>query len=132
MSSRAHTFGKSAAACLAAGALALGLAACSPPASSSPQASSTADGGKQVLNVVMSAGPGTLDPAQINQAAQWYADLAYAPIIQRSTIDGYRPSLATEWGYVGEGNQEFEFTLREGVLFADGSKLTASGVVDHL
>jgi peptide/nickel transport system substrate-binding protein len=101
------------------------LAACSP-------ADNSDDGGEpQILRIVQQVGPGTLDPAMMNQAAQWYADLAYSPLIQHSTLDGYRPALAVEWGYVGEGNTAFELKLREGVVFSDGSALSAQGVVDH-
>ncbi|MDR1237704.1 MAG: ABC transporter substrate-binding protein, partial [Propionibacteriaceae bacterium] len=122
---------------LAAGVLTFTLlaltAACSSGDNPQPSNDPTDGGGEpKILKIVQQAGPGTLDPAMINQASQWYTDLAYAPLIQFSTIDGYRPSLATEWGYVGEGNKSFELTLREGVKFADGSELTAQGVIDHL
>ncbi|MDR0594230.1 MAG: ABC transporter substrate-binding protein [Bifidobacteriaceae bacterium] len=117
------------------GLVALSLAACSPPSSNtSGGAGNGAESGSEpkVLNVIQQAGAGTLDPALANQAMQWYLDLAYSPLIQRSTVDGYRPALATSWGYVGEGNMAFELTLREGVVFADGSPLTAQAVVDHM
>ncbi|MET0886396.1 MAG: ABC transporter substrate-binding protein [Mycetocola sp.] len=112
----------------AAVALAATLTACSPPA-----ADSNGDSGSpQELRIAMQAGPGTLDPALINQAAQWYVDLAYSPLIQASSDGSLRPGLATEWEYVGEGNTQFRLTLREGVTFADGSALTAEGVKKHL
>ncbi|MDR0416241.1 MAG: ABC transporter substrate-binding protein [Propionibacteriaceae bacterium] len=106
--------------------LAASLTACSPPASDPG-----GNGEPLILKIAQQAGPGTLDPALMNQAAQWYADLAYSPLIHHSTLDGYRPSLAVEWGYVGEGNRAFELKLRDGVTFADGSTLSAQGVVDH-
>jgi peptide/nickel transport system substrate-binding protein len=117
--------------------LAVSTAACTTGQTpTDPQTSTTgsADGGGEpkILKLIQQGGPGTLDPAMIAQSAQWYTDLAYSPLIQYSTIDGYRPGLATEWGYVGDGNKSFELTLREGVKFADGSELTAQGVVDHL
>jgi peptide/nickel transport system substrate-binding protein len=80
----------------------------------------------------MQAGPGTLDPGLINQASQWYIDLAYSPLIQAASDGTLRASLATKWGYVGSGNTEFQLTLRKGVEFSDGSKLTADGVKQHL
>ncbi|MDR1077526.1 MAG: ABC transporter substrate-binding protein, partial [Propionibacteriaceae bacterium] len=105
------------------------LAACG---SSSPSGGDTSSSGKGELTIAMQSDPGTLDPALINQAAQWYTDLAYAPLIQTSSDGTPRPSLALEWGYVGEGNTVFELTLRPDVTFSDGGKLTAQGVVDHL
>lgn len=80
----------------------------------------------------MQSGPGTLDPALINQNSQWFIDLAYSPLINAASDGTYRPGLATEWGYVGEGNTQFQLTLREGVTFADGGELTAQGVKKHL
>ncbi|MGP3534143.1 ABC transporter substrate-binding protein [Microbacterium sp. RD1] len=83
------------------------------------------------LNVALQTSPASLDPAVLDQALQWYADLAYSPLIIRGSDGTLRPGLATEWGYVGEGNTAFQFTLREGVEFSDGGTLTAQGVVDH-
>lgn len=105
------------------------LAACAGPAEPDDGASSPK---KTELVIALSAAPPSLDPAQINQALQWFVDLAYAPLIQRSSDGSYRPSLATEWGYVGEGNSVFELKLREGVTFSDGGKLDAAAVVKHL
>ncbi|MDR0365648.1 MAG: ABC transporter substrate-binding protein [Bifidobacteriaceae bacterium] len=98
----------------------------------SPGSSSNQSGGKGELTIASQSDPGTLDPALINQAAQWFTDLAYSPLIQTASDGTTRPGLATEWGYVGEGNTVFELTLREGVKFADGGELTAEGVVKHL
>ncbi|MCM3778416.1 ABC transporter substrate-binding protein [Microbacterium hydrocarbonoxydans] len=112
----------------AAAALAATLTACAPPAGGP----NGFDGAPPELRIAMQAGPGTLDPALINQAAQWYVDLAYSPLIQAASDGTLRPGLATDWGYVGEGNTTFRLTLREGVTFADGSDLTAEGVKKHL
>ncbi|MDR1388322.1 MAG: ABC transporter substrate-binding protein [Propionibacteriaceae bacterium] len=110
-------------------AAALALTACS---SASPGGGGSDAPGKGELTIASQSDPGTLDPALINQAAQWFTDLAYAPLIQTSSDGTIRSSLATEWGYVGEGNTVFELTLRPNVTFADGGQLTAQGVVDHL
>ncbi|MEV7610955.1 ABC transporter substrate-binding protein [Microbacterium sp. NPDC089320] len=112
----------------AAVALAASLTACAPPSGGG----SSSAGTPPELRIAMQAGPGTLDPATINQAAQWYVDLAYSPLIQSSSDGTLRPGLATEWEYIGEGNTQFRLTLREGVTFADGSALTAEGVKQHL
>lgn len=114
----------------AAAALAASLTACAPPSGGSGGGGGST--GSTELRIAMQAGPGTLDPALINQAAQWYVDLAYSPLIQAESDGTLRPGLATEWGYVGEGNTTFRLTLREGVTFADGSELTAEGVKKHL
>lgn len=102
------------------------LSACTPPPANSGGSAS------KELRIGLQSGPGTLDPATINQAAQWYVDLAYSPLIQTSSDGTLRPGLATTWGYVGSGNTEFEMTLRDGVKFADGSDLNADGVKKHL
>ncbi|MDR2378816.1 MAG: ABC transporter substrate-binding protein, partial [Bifidobacteriaceae bacterium] len=112
-------------------AAALTLTACSAPTTPTDGDQSGA-AAKPELTIAAQSDPGTLDPALINQAAQWYTDLAYAPLIQTSSDGTTRPSLATEWGYVGEGNTTFELKLRPDVKFSDGGELTAQGVVDHL
>ena len=38
------------------------------------------------------------------------------------------PGLATSWRYVGDDNETFEFTLRQGAHFSDGTEVTASAV----
>jgi len=104
---------------------ALALSACS----NSPTAS---NGDGEELTIALQAGPTTLDPAFVDQALEYYVDLAYSPLVIRGSDGTLRPGLATKWGYVGDGNTHFQFTLREGVEFADGGELTAQGVVDHL
>jgi len=89
------------------------------------------DGASNELTLALQAGPASLDPALTNQALEYYLDLAYSPLIIRGSDGTLRPGLATEWGYVGEGNTQFQLTIREGVEFSDGGELTAQGVVDH-
>ena len=109
---------------LTAVALGAAISACSPPSSGGAT--------PHELRIGMQAGPGTLDPATINQNSQWFVDLAYSSLINAASDGTYRPGLATEWGYVGQGNTKFQLTLREGVKFSDGSELTAEGVKKHL
>jgi peptide/nickel transport system substrate-binding protein len=106
-------------------AVALSAVALTGCSSASPQA-------KSALNVIEPAGPGSLDPVLINGALAWYVDLAYSPLIQTAPGGALTPGLATHWKYVGAGNTEFELTLRDGVTFSDGTKLTAKGVKAHL
>ncbi|SMQ71182.1 peptide/nickel transport system substrate-binding protein [Plantibacter sp. VKM Ac-1784] len=84
------------------------------------------------LTVAMQTNPSSLDPALLDAGLTYYADLAYSPLIIRGSDGTLRGGLATDWGYVGEGNTTFQLTLRQGVEFSDGGKLTSQGVVDHL
>ncbi|GGH48565.1 peptide ABC transporter substrate-binding protein [Microbacterium album] len=83
-----------------------------------------------VLNIAIGTTPDTLDPALNGNGdpLQIVTSLAYEPLINLLPDGSYGPGLATDWGYVGEGNTVFEMQLREGVKFSDGSDLTAEGV----
>jgi peptide/nickel transport system substrate-binding protein len=89
--------------------------------------SSTGD----LLNIGQTAPPNSLDPARINQAFEWYINLAYDPLIYR-TPDGLKPRLAESWRYVGAGNKTFELKLRANVTFSDGSPLTSDVVKSNI
>jgi peptide/nickel transport system substrate-binding protein len=54
--------------------------------------------------------------------------LAYAPLIALSPSGQLEPGLATSWHYVGSGNTNFEFTLRQGARFSDGTPVNAAAV----
>lgn len=78
--------------------------------------------------------PVSLDPARAGGESALYLEPAYDPLIYRAPDGGYRPRLATSWRYLGGGNTAFELTLRTGVVFSDGTPLTADAVkanVDH-
>lgn len=96
-----------------------------------PNTSATACGVADSLTFATTTPSPTLDPAMINQAASLFLQPAYEPLIRRSPEGEYVPGLATEWGYVGEGNKEFRLVLREGVTFSDGAELTAEGLKKH-
>ncbi|SMQ57649.1 peptide/nickel transport system substrate-binding protein [Agreia sp. VKM Ac-1783] len=102
---------------------ALTLAGCS----GAPSTSSSKE-----LTIGMQTSPASLDPALLDPGLTYFADLAYTPLIIRGSDGTLRPGLATEWGYIGDGNTTFQLKLRDGVEFSDGGKLTAQGVVDHL
>lgn len=70
-----------------------------------------------------------LDPGN---GAQWYGTLAYDPLVHQAADGSLHPRLATSWKFVGEGNKRLEMSLRDGVRFADGSRLTASTVKESL
>ena len=106
-------------------ALALVAAGCSGGGTAAgPQASG--QGG--VLNIGSPYAPNSLDPAKINLAMVWYADLAYDPLIYLAPSGKLQPRLALSWGYVGNSNEVFELHLRPNVRFSDGSPLTADVV----
>lgn len=58
----------------------------------------------------------------------WFETPAYAAILTKNAKGDIAAGLATKWGYVGSGNTEFEFTLRPGLKFADGTALDAKAV----
>jgi peptide/nickel transport system substrate-binding protein len=84
---------------------------------------------------IASLAPTTLNPALNPDAApeEWYADLAYEPlmVLAKSGLK-LSPGLAVKWGFIGTGNKVFQMTLRSGVEFSNGQKLTAKGVVAFL
>jgi peptide/nickel transport system substrate-binding protein len=72
--------------------------------------------------------PTSLDPAVNNAGLNVYTTLAYDPLILQDANGKLLPGLAVAWRYVGSGNRVFEFTLRKGVRFSDGTRMTARGV----
>lgn len=109
------------AAAAACAALALALTGCS----GSPDTAST--GGDATLTIAVPTAPVSLDTLKAATGAPgtWYETPAYAGILERDANGDYRPGLAEKFGYVGDGNTEYQFTLRKGLHFADGSPLTA-------
>ncbi|MEU9949807.1 ABC transporter substrate-binding protein [Streptomyces sp. NPDC047939] len=86
------------------------------------------------LNVVSLTAPSTLNPARasINVGDNYYVPLAYDSLIRLGPKGKFVPGLATSWKYVGEGNREFQLTIRKGVKFADGTPVTVDAVVKSL
>lgn len=80
------------------------------------------------LTVAYGIGPSSLNPALLDQSGEWFADVAYDPLIQMNAQGQPVPGLAVSWRYIGTDNKTFELTLRPGVRFSDGSALTAAGV----
>lgn len=73
--------------------------------------------------------PGRLDPALSTD----YADSMlmfnlYDALVFPDPVEGVRPHLAESW-QISEDGTEFVFELRQGVLFSDGSEVTAADVV---
>jgi len=110
----------------AVAAVGLSLAGCSGGAASS------GDDGRLV--VAVSTPPVSLDTlkAATGIPGTWFETPAYAAILTRDANGQIQAGLAEQWGYIGEGNTEFEFTLRPGLKFADGTPLTAKETADSL
>jgi ABC-type transport system substrate-binding protein len=81
-----------------------------------------------VLRIGQFFPPTSLDPAKAGGESQLFLQPAYDPLIYRAPDGSYQPRLATSWTYLGSDNKTFQLTLRQGVVFSDGSPLTAAAV----
>lgn len=87
----------------------------------------TAGGG--TLAVALPIKPQSLDPGKNGNGGQNIVQwLAYEPLIRLNSDGSFGPGLATQWGYVGEGNKLFQMTIRTDAKFADGTPVTADSV----
>jgi len=103
----------------AAGVLALGILAASAGLAQAPRP----------LVVAEDVVPQTFDPTQSSQIRTWYAwQLVYEGLVRADAGGAIAPVLASKWT-VDAAQTSYEFTLREGVKFADGSPLVADDVV---
>ncbi|MFW6773451.1 ABC transporter substrate-binding protein [Nocardioides sp. CPCC 205120] len=85
------------------------------------------------LTIALPLKPQSLDPGKNGNGGQNIVQwLSYEPLIRLNSDGTFSPGLATEWGYVGEGNQAFEMTIRTEAEFADGTPVTAQSVVDTI
>ncbi|WTW99737.1 ABC transporter substrate-binding protein [Streptomycetaceae bacterium NBC_01309] len=114
--------------------LVAGLAALALAATACGGSSGDSGGGKgDTLTLVTMSPPASLDPAKSNVGSDnWFVNLSYDSILRRGSDAKVGPGLATQWGYVGTGNTDFEFTLREGAKFSDGTPVTAEAVAASL
>lgn len=111
--------------------LAVTATACSGSGSSGEDAKGGRKGG--TLTVVSAGAPASLDPAKANVGSDnWFVNLAYDTVLRQGPGGKVQGGLAGKWGYVGTGNKEFEFTLRDGLKFADGKPLDAKAVAASL
>ena len=85
----------------------------------------------EVENVVVINGMPVIIPDP-GQAMDWYDTQVvynlYSPLIYPTPDGGLRPHLAESWETVGGKLDHWRFKLRRGVLFHDGSELTAEDV----
>ncbi|QCQ16607.1 ABC transporter substrate-binding protein [Microbacterium sp. RG1] len=108
---------------VAAAAAALTLSGCAAGGTSVPTDST--------LTVGFNSPPISLDPLRAaNGQGRWYEDPAYMSVLQIDDDNNVVAGLADKWGYVGDDNTTFRFTLREGLTFADGTPVNAQAVVD--
>jgi peptide/nickel transport system substrate-binding protein len=98
-------------------------------ASTGAAAPSTAVG--DTLTIASTYPMQNLDPAKSNTDPMGVmaTELAYAPLIRLGADGKFTPGLAESWKYVGDGNTVFEFTLRDGLKFSDGTPVTAQDAV---
>lgn len=84
---------------------------------------------KPEITFGLKVGPVSLDPAKDGTGGYLIMRaLTNESLIHQEPDGSFSPGLATEWGYVGTGNKEFELTLREGARFSDGEPVTAEAV----
>jgi peptide/nickel transport system substrate-binding protein len=82
----------------------------------------------QELKVGLSAEPGTLDPQFNNQPANnQIAMHMFEALVVQDAAQRLQPALAVAWQAIDDTT--WEFKLREGVTFHDGSPFTAEDVV---
>jgi ABC-type transport system substrate-binding protein len=85
--------------------------------------------GSKTLVVAEDVVPQTFDPTQSSQIRTWYAwQLVYEGLVRANADGKIEPVLATRWT-IDPAMTTYEFTLRDGVTFSDGSPLSADDVV---
>ncbi|WP_273377633.1 glutathione ABC transporter substrate-binding protein [Symbiobacterium thermophilum] len=82
---------------------------------------------EQVITIAHSGDPATLDPHKsFNGLVFTVTNQIYETLLYRAADGTLQPRLATEWAPVDETT--WEFKLREGVKFSDGTPLNAEAV----
>ncbi|MCD9872764.1 ABC transporter substrate-binding protein [Streptomyces guryensis] len=111
---------------LAASALALGATACG---AGSQGGNGSARTSANELRIGLSFGPSTLDPAKDGGGApNVMRSLTNESLFHMNADYTASPALVSDYKYVGDGNKVFEFTLKKGIRFTDGSPLNAAAV----
>lgn len=84
------------------------------------------------VRVALQAAPATLDPARLSRAQdQHIFSLVFEGLTRFDSHGRLQPQLATRW-QADSQNQRWQFWLRPGVTFQDGTPLTADGVAASL
>src|SRR6202008_5001052 len=106
-----------------AGILAVGMLAASYGAAQDTGARSAS------LVVAEDVVPQTFDPTQSSQIRTWYMwQLVYEGLVRADVSGKIAPVLASKWS-VDAAQTSYEFTLRDGVRFSDGTPVSADDVV---
>lgn len=80
------------------------------------------------LVIAETVSPQTFDPIQSSQIATMYAwQLVYNGLVKVNGEGKVQPEIATDWT-VSDDRLTYDFTLRSGAKFSDGSPLTADDV----
>ena len=104
-------------------ALTLGVTACG------SQGEGSSAKGANELRIGLSFGPFTLDPAKDGGGLpNVMRSLTNQSLFHMNADYTASPALVSDYKYVGEGNKVFEFTLKKGIRFTDGSPLNAAAV----
>ena len=110
---------------LAAISVALAVAA---PASTRPHYGGT-------LRISMREAPASLDPADSDQAGMFAAPglsrLIFDTLVTRDVRGQAQPALAASW-QADPGNQRWQFIVRRGVAFQDGTALSSDSIAASL
>ena len=114
---------------------ALTLAACGGSNSTGTSSSSAAPAGNKggTLNVLMIADFEHLDPQRnyVSDALNFGSRLLYRSLTGYKSVPGkagseLEPDLATDLGKASNGNKTWEFTIRDGVKYQDGTDVTCA------
>jgi MarR-like DNA-binding transcriptional regulator SgrR of sgrS sRNA len=83
------------------------------------------------LHVMVHAAPTSLDPAQLEKTDSNLARLIYDTLVTLDDRGIPQPNLATSW-QSDPGNQRWQFVLRRGLTFSDGTALPAESAAAAL
>lgn len=126
---RSHSLLRTVAAALSTVALVVLLAGCSGASSASSRSDGPVRGGTLVY--ATDREPTCLDPHNSGDMPQTYIARQYLDSLVSLQRDGsVKPWLATSWDISPDGKQ-YDFTLKEGVRFTDGTPFDAQAVVDN-
>ncbi|MEV8516089.1 ABC transporter substrate-binding protein [Dactylosporangium sp. NPDC051484] len=90
---------------------------------------SSGSAGKTELRIGLQTAGTSLNPAVNGSGSSTQISALTNAAITHIQPDGsVSPGLATSWHYVGSGNTQFQFTLRQDAKFSDGSPVTSQAV----
>ena len=87
---------------------------------------------EETLRAVLSAKLGVLDPiATTSYATRTFAYMVYDTLVSMDSEGNFQPQMLESWDVSGDG-LTYNFTLRDGLKFSDGSAVTAEDAVASL